>query len=98
MLKTLKEDYQSITMNTGKSTPEILSYLILSKMGLDFNEIPFQHCCSNVPLSKEEMSIIISEIQKRKSKIVIVNTDKTTGDYVSGVFTRNKKDGSHSTG
>ena len=41
------------------------------------------------------MSFINSEIQKLKSKKVIVNTDKTTGDYISGVFTRSKKDGSH---
>ena len=43
----------------------------------------------------EEISIINSEIQKLKSKKVIVNTDKKTGDYISGVFTRSKKDGSH---
>ena len=44
------------------------------------------------------MSIINSEIQKRKRKIVIANTDKTTGDYISSVFSRNKKHSSHSTG
>ena len=68
-------------MNTGKNTPVILSYLIFSKNGLklDFNEIPFQHCCNNFPLSKEEMSIIKSEIQKLKSKKVIVNADKKNG-------------------
>ena len=41
------------------------------------------------------MSIINSEIQKLKSKKVIINTDKRTGDYISGVFTRSKKDDSH---
>ena len=41
------------------------------------------------------MSIINSEIQKLESKKVIVNTDKRTGDSISGVFTRSKKDGSH---
>ena len=41
------------------------------------------------------MSIINSEVQKLKNKKVIVNTDKRTGDYISGVFTRSKKDGSH---
>ena len=40
------------------------------------------------------MSIINSEIQKLKSKKVIVNTDKKLG-YISGVFTRSKEDGSH---
>ena len=41
------------------------------------------------------MNIINSEIQKLKSKTVILNTDKRTGDYISGVLTRSKKDGSH---
>ena len=36
---------------------------------LDFNKIPFQH---NFLISKEELSIINSEIQKLKSKKVIV--------------------------
>ena len=75
----------------------ILPYLILSKNGLklDFNEIRFQQCCNNFPLSKEEMSIINSEIQTLKSKKVNVNTEQRTGDYISGVFTRSNKDGSH---
>ena len=75
----------------------ILPYLILSKNGLklDFNEIHFQQCCNNFPLSKEEMSIINSEIQTLKSKKVNVNTEQRTGDYISGVFTRSNKDGSH---
>ena len=38
------------------------------------------------------MNIINSEIQKLKSKTVILNTDKRTGDYISGVLTT---DGSH---
>ena len=41
------------------------------------------------------MNIINSEIQKLKSKTVILNTDKRTGGYISGVLTRSKKDGSH---
>ena len=41
MLKTLKEKNLNITMNTGKTTPVTLSYLILLKMGLTyFHEIP----------------------------------------------------------
>ena len=57
--------------------------------------MPFQHRCNNFSFSKEEMSIINSEIIKLNSKKVIVDTDKTTVDYISGVFTRSKKDGSH---
>ena len=41
------------------------------------------------------MSIINFEIQNLKNKKVIVNTDKRIGDYISGVFTKIKKYGSH---
>ena len=84
-------------MNTGKNTPVILSYSIFSKNGLklDFNEIPFQHCCNNFPLSKEEMSITNSEIEKLKSKTVIVNADKRTGFTFLVFLPKVKKDGSH---
>ena len=34
MLKTLKEENQNITINTGKNIPVIPSYLILSIMSL----------------------------------------------------------------
>ena len=63
-------------MNTGKNNPVILSYIIKNGLKLDFNEIPFQLCCNNFLLSKEEIKITKSEIQKLKSKKVIVNTDK----------------------
>ena len=53
--------------------------IIKDGLKLDLNEIPFQHCCTNFPLSKKGMSLINTEIQKFKSKKVIVNTDKTTG-------------------
>ena len=62
--------------------------IIKNRIKLEFNEIPFQCCCNNFPLSKEEMNIINSETEKLKSKKVIVNTDKRTGDYISGVFTK----------
>ena len=37
--------------------------IIKNELKLDFNEIPFQHCCNIFPLLKEEMSIINSEIK-----------------------------------
>ena len=57
--------------------------IIKSGLKLDFNETPSQRCCNNFPLSKEEISISNYEIQILKSKKVVVNTDKRTGDYVA---------------
>ena len=69
--------------------------IIKNGLKLDFNGIRFQCCCNNFPLSKEEMRIINSEIQKLKSIKAIVNTDKRTEGYISDNFTSSKKDGSH---
>ena len=88
-LKNYYEHWKKYTSDT------FIHDIIKNGLKLDFNEIPFQHCCNNFPLSKEEMSIINSEIQKLNSKRVIVNTDKRIGNYISGVFTKSKKDGSH---
>ena len=69
--------------------------IIKNGLKLDLNEIPFQHCCTNFPLSKKGMSLINTEIQKFKSKKVIVNTDKTTGNWISSDFTRRNKNVSY---
>ena len=50
------------------TSDSIILDIIINEPKLDFNEIPFQHCCNNFPLSKEEMSIIKSEIQKLRVK------------------------------
>ena len=82
MFKTLKKENQNITMNTGKKYTIDTFILDIIKNGLKLNliEISFQHCCNNISLSKEEMRIINSKIRKLKSKKVIINTDKRTGD------------------
>ena len=69
--------------------------IIKNGLKLDLNEIPFQHCCTNFPLSKKGMSLINTDIQKFKSKKVIVNTDKTTGNWISSDFTRRNKNVSY---
>ena len=42
-----------------------------------------------------EAGIIDAEISKLLSKGLIVNTTREANDYVSGMFTRNKKDGNY---
>ena len=74
-------------MNTRKSTSyTFILDMIKYGLKLELNE--------NVPLSKEDVSVNNSYIQKLKCKKVIVSIDKRTGDYISGVFTRTKKDNS----
>ena len=72
-LKYYYEHWKKYTSDT------FILEIIKNGLKLDLNEILFQHCCNNFPLSKEEMSIINSEVQKLKSKKVIVNKDKEQG-------------------
>ena len=72
-LKYYYEHWKTYTSDT------FILDIIKNGLKLDFNELPFKHCCNSFPLSKEEMRIINSEIQKLKSKKVSVNTDKRTG-------------------
>ena len=70
--------------------------IIINGVKLDFNEIPFQRCCNNFPLSKKNEYYQLWDFQEKlKNKKVNVNTDKRTENYISGVFTWNKKDESH---
>ena len=52
-------------MNTVKKyTSDTFRLDIKNGLKLDFTKIPFQHCCNNFPLSKEEISIINSKTQE----------------------------------
>ena len=68
---------------------------IIYGLKLDFNIMPTQLKPVSHPLSKIEDSIIELEIQKLIAKKVILKCHKTSGDFISGIFTRPKKDGTH---
>ena len=88
-LKYSYEHWKNYNSNT------FIPDIVKNELKLNFNERPSQRCHNNFPFLKKEMSTINSEIQQLKSKNVIINTDKRTGNYISGVFTKSKKDGSH---
>ena len=68
---------------------------IVSKgLRLDFTELPEGQNSHSHPLSSAEDQIISEEITKLLSKKVIVETVREENDFVSGVFTRDKKDNS----
>ena len=46
-------------------------------------------------VSDAESQVTETEIEKLLNKGVIVGTDRETGDFISSVFLREKKDGSH---
>ena len=60
---------------------------------LEFVEFPQQNQCKTHPLSKTETKTLQKEVSKLLQKGVIGKTTKTTDDFISGVFTRDKKDG-----
>ena len=87
-IQKCKDDWKKYT-----SDPYILE--IVSKgLKLDLMQIPLQKKPHTHPLSKAESGIIKTETQKLLKKQVITPCHRKNGDYVSGVFTRAKKDGS----
>ena len=59
---------------------------------INFSEKPQYQTVPKIPQDILEIKIIIQEAQKLLSKGVIVECSKETGDFVSAVITRQKKD------
>ena len=75
------------------SDREVLSTVMGLK--IEFKSVPIQNQLHTTRLAANEMSIIDLEIQNLISKNVIEPTGRTTGDIISGIFLRDKKDGGH---
>ena len=62
---------------------------------LEFNDMPFQPAVPHSSFSKGEELIIAAEIKKLLEKGVINEATHSANEYISTVFTRPQKDGSH---
>ena len=69
--------------------------IIKGGLKLDLLDTPFQNNCKTHPLSILETNIIKTEIVKLLHKRIIIPSHPEIGDFISGVFTRPKKDGSN---
>ena len=58
-------------------------------------EEPAQNICHNIPITKPEKQIISDEIQKLLQKKVIYLCMREEGDFMSSIFTREKRDCSY---
>ena len=81
-------EWRSIT-----SDPSILG--IVSGYRIDFERLPYQTYVPCIKFSKGDEHIIAVEVQKRLDKGVLSKTTHCNGEFISSVFTRPKKDGSH---
>ena len=80
--RTITSDSEILDMITGTT--------------IDFKYLPVQHGPPAIrAFSDTESQIIGTEIEKLLNKGVIVRTDRETGDFISPLFLREKKDGSH---
>ena len=68
-------------------------YIITNGLKIVLKEIPTQNSRSTYPLSSKENEIISIEIKKLLNKLVIVYSKAEEGEFISGVFDRDKKDG-----
>ena len=60
---------------------------------LDLKQLPTQNSMSSYPLSSTENEIISVGIKKLLKKLVIVYSTPEEGEFISCIFTRDKKDG-----
>ena len=66
--------------------------IITNGLKLDLKQLPTQNSRSSYPLSSKENEIISVEIKKLLRKSVIVYSSPEEGEFISGIFTREKKD------
>ena len=59
---------------------------------LDLKQLPTQNIRSIYPLSSKENEIFSLEIKKLLKKSVIVYSTPDEGEFISGIFTRDRKD------
>ena len=68
--------------------------IVTNGLKLELNALPCQYSRSRYPLSAKENEVISTEIKKLLKKKVIVHRSTECNEFISGIFTRNKKDGS----
>ena len=66
--------------------------IITNGLKLDLKPLPTQNSRSSDPLSSKEKEIISEEIKKLFKKSIIVYSTSDEGEFISGIFTRDKKD------
>ena len=67
--------------------------IVTNRLRLDFKEIPKNRQYQFRTLKNDELDIVKAEVDKLLSKQVICESRRERNDYLSNVFTRNKKDG-----
>ena len=68
--------------------------IVTNGLKLELNKLPCQYSRSNHPLSAKENEVISTEIKKLLKKKVIVYSTTEYNEFISGILTMNKKDGS----
>ena len=75
------------------TSDKYILHIITNGLRLDFKEFPKNRQYQFRTLKNDELGIVETEIDKLLRKQVICESKKERNDYLSNVFTRNKKDG-----
>ena len=70
-----------------------ISNVITNSPKLDLKQLPTQNSSSSYPLSSKENETISVEIKKLLKKSVILYSTPEVGEFMSGIFTGDKKEG-----
>ena len=66
--------------------------IITNGIKLDLKQLPTQNSRSSYPISNKENEVISVEIKKLLKKLVVVYSTPKEGEFISDIFTRDKKD------
>ena len=67
--------------------------IITNGLKLDLKQLPTQNNRSSYLISSKDIEVISVEIKKLLKKLVIFYSTPEEGEFISGIFTRDKKDG-----
>ena len=70
--------------------------IVTTGLRLELNELPSQCSRSTYPLSAKDKEVISAEIMKLLKKKIIVHSTPEYNEFISSIFTRNKKNGNKS--
>ena len=92
--KDVRYNFKYFSKNWYKYTKDkYILDIITNGLKLDLKQLSTQNSRSSYPLSSKENEVISLGIKKLLKKSVIVYSTPEEGEFISGIFTRDKKDG-----
>ena len=93
MCKLSKGNLKYFSKNWNKYIKDKCPRMVTNGLKLELTELSCQYSRSNYPLSAKENEVISTQVKKLLIQQVIVHSTREYNAFISGIFTRKKKDG-----